>query len=45
MLINDEKLANIEESSEKLKAASIDFKDSSNELRNKMFWKVSVSRI
>ena len=42
MLVNDEKLAHIEESSEKLKAASVEFKDSSNELRNKMWWKVCV---
>lgn len=42
MLINEEKLKKIEESTEQLNEQSLQFKASTKELQNKMFWKVQL---
>jgi uncharacterized membrane protein YccF (DUF307 family) len=39
MLMNEEKLKKIEESSEQLNQQSLQFKASTKELQNKMWWK------
>ena len=43
MLINEEKMKKIEESSEQLNQQSLQFKQSTKELQNKMFWKVNAT--